>query len=35
MCNNKVLGPEMSLAKVRQDIWKSSDDIAIQYRVKE
>ena len=34
LCNNKLLTPEMSLAKVRQSIWKRSDDITIHYRVK-
>jgi WD repeat-containing protein 48 len=34
LCNGKLLTPEMSLAKVRQSVWKRSDDIAIQYRVK-
>ena len=34
LCNGKLLTPEMSLAKVRQSIWKRSDDIIIQYQVK-
>ena len=33
LCNGKVLTPEMSLAKVRQSVWKRSDDIIIHYRV--
>ncbi|QDZ18980.1 WD40 repeat domain-containing protein [Chloropicon primus] len=32
LCNDKLLTPEMSLAKVRQSVWKRSDDILIQFR---
>lgn len=35
LCNNQVLSPEMSLATVRTYIWKKSDDLVLNYRMKQ
>lgn len=35
LCNTQVLSPEMSLATVRTYIWKKSDDLVLNYRIKQ
>ncbi|KAH7285283.1 hypothetical protein KP509_33G020800 [Ceratopteris richardii] len=33
LCNNQVLRPDMTLATVRQYIWKKSDDLQLHFRI--
>lgn len=33
LCNNQVLGPDMSLATVRAYIWKKPEDLILNYRI--
>ena len=34
-CNGEVLDPKMSLATVKEFVWKRGDDVQLQYRLRE
>ena len=35
VCNGEVLDPKMSLATVKEHVWKRGDDVQLQYRLRE
>ena len=35
LCNGKALDPKMSLATVKEFVWKRGDDVQLQYRLRE
>ena len=35
LCNGEALDPKMSLATVKEFVWKRGDDVQLQYRLRE